>query len=277
MIASALVHVSWNIAAKRVSGHFGVMWIGQALSAIVLLPAAVYCTLYEMARPPPMAYALIACCGLLQAIYFTLLSKAYEAGGISVVYPIARGGGVALTALAAWLVLDEQVSPTGAAGIAAIGIGSVLVGLKRSRDPVEGHRRALKLAGLIACTLAAGGVNDKVAVSHVHPITYIFCMFGGAALATLPIVLTKHRTALADAWRRHRKTSAVVGLGSMSAYLIVLFALRFGPLSYLVAFRELSVVLGALAGVLIFKEPLTKRKALGVTVIASGLVLVKLA
>ena len=275
IILSAFVHVTWNVAAKKVSGHFGVMWLGQAISAVALLPFAVY---FAAVTPAPTlrGYLSIIFCGLSQAYYFTILSKAYALGEISVVYPIARGTGVALTAIGAYVILGESISVRGALGIAAIGAGGLLVGLKPG-VLAQGHRQAMKLSLLIALTLAAGALNDKVGVALVHPITYMFAMFAIAALSTLPAVRRQHRAALADAWARRRRTSAVVGLGSLVGYLIILFLYRLGPVSYIVAFRELSVVLGAIAGVVLFKEPLGLRKALGVLVIALGLILVKLA
>jgi uncharacterized membrane protein len=56
-----------------------------------------------------------------------------------------------------------------------------------------------------------------------------------------------------------------------------LFALRLGPASYIVAAREFAVVIGAGLGMIVLKEPLGTRKLLGITAIALGLVLVKIA
>lgn len=39
---SAVLHASWNIVAKKVSGNIGVLWVGQMLAAMVLFPAALY-------------------------------------------------------------------------------------------------------------------------------------------------------------------------------------------------------------------------------------------
>ncbi|MBW1815232.1 MAG: hypothetical protein JRJ39_16735 [Deltaproteobacteria bacterium] len=52
--------------------------------------------------------------GCIHAVYFTLLGISYQHGEISLVYPIARGSGVGLTAIFASLIFAEKFSLLGA-------------------------------------------------------------------------------------------------------------------------------------------------------------------
>ena len=57
-----------------------------------------------------------------------------------------------------------------------------------------------------------------------------------------------------------------------AAYGLVLIAVRHAPVGYVAALRESSVVIGALLGWLLLKEPLGRRRLRSSIVVAAGLV-----
>ncbi len=269
---SSLLHAAWNAAMKRVAGHRGVIWVGQVIAAVVGLPAALW--FWWAAPPDPIAFVMLAGTGVVQAVYFGMLSSAYRKYDISVVYPVARGLGVALTALLAVLLVGESVSLRTASGIAAISSGGILIGTSK---PPQGGKSGFWAAAAIGVILASSGVVDRYAVTYMHPLTYLVLMFWLSTLVSSPFMLRgAMRATVVEAWQRHRGTAFLVGLGSMASYVLILFAFRVGAMSSIVAFRELSVVLGAGLGVWLFKEAMPWRKGIGIAAIAVGLVLVKL-
>lgn len=272
VLLSAFLHAAWNTAAKKVSGQHGVYWLGQAFAAVALLPVAMF--FYTPSVLTPAVLMHIAFCGVVQAIYFTLLAKAYALGDLSVVYPIARGSAVAFTAIAALLFLDEPISGLGALGISGVCAGSAALGLARfsARD-----RSALIYALLIGLTLVSGSINDKLAVGIVHPVFYIWAMFAVAAIIAAPMHFLKNRAAVTDAWENHKKDACIVGFGALLGYGVILFAFQHGPVSYIVALREMSVVLGSLVGFFHFGEKVTRVKALGIAAITAGIIVIKMA
>ena len=56
---------------------------------------------------------------------------------------------------------------------------------------------------------------------------------------------------------------------------MILYAYTLGPVSYIVAARESSVVIGALIGFVFLGEKYTRLKLVGVLSIAAGLALIK--
>jgi uncharacterized membrane protein len=102
-------------------------------------------------------------------------------------------------------------------------------------------------------------------------------MFSLSALGLMPYILWRHWTDCRHAWRALKPYIGLIGLGSMSTYLIILFAFRLGPASYIVAARELAVVIGALFGLLFLQERFTPVKVAGMIAIGCGLILVKVA
>jgi multidrug transporter EmrE-like cation transporter len=111
VLLAAIFHAAWNFGARRVSGNVGVMWFGQFVGSLICLPLA----LAQMSAETSVLDLAWICfpTGVLHAVYFWMLAQAYRHGDISLVYPIARGTGVAGTALFAYCLLGEQLSPVG--------------------------------------------------------------------------------------------------------------------------------------------------------------------
>src|SRR4030065_2911760 len=124
IILAAALHALWNFAAKKASGSLSVIWIGLAMAAIAIIP------FLFLLEPDQIfllkAWPFVLATGIIHAFYFFFLAKAYEHGDISVVYPIARGSGIAGTTIIAYLLLQEKISLIGASGISFICLGTVL-------------------------------------------------------------------------------------------------------------------------------------------------------
>ena len=89
--------------------------------------------------------------------------------------------------------------------------------------------------------------------------------------------MIKLRAQTIAVWHKHKLYSAAIGLVSMLTYLLVLFALQTSQTSYVVALREISIVMGSILGMWVLKEESNKRKLLGIIVILIGAVIIKTA
>jgi len=276
VLASAFCHAGWNFAARRVAGNLAVLWLGLTAATLCLTLFALYLTLQVgvAAIPSLAAGACVVATGVLHALYFILLARAYEHGEISLVYPVARGSGIGLTAVLGWALLREPITPVGAAGILLVFAGIVVMGWP---GRLRGDRLGMRLALGVGIVIPAYSIVDKIGVSLVHPVLYIWFMFVIFNLLNAPAVLRRHWGQLRDLGRRHLAHLLVVGFGSMGTYLIILFAFRLGPVSYIVAVREVAVVVGAGLGIVFLHERLTRAKAVAIIAIVIGLVAIKLA
>lgn len=270
-VLAAILHACWNLAAKQASGNLGVLWLGLCFAGLLLLPVV-----WLSALPvDPAGLPYILATALIHTAYFGLLAAAYRHGEMSVVYPLARGSGVASTALVAALVLGEPVSAIGAAGIGFVSAGIFLLGL---REVVHrGTAHACLPALLVGLTIVGYSIVDKLGVGLVHPLVYLTGLVTGAALFLAPYVLLRCRDECCDAWVNRKLLSAGVGLGVVATYLLVLFAFQMGSVSYVVVVRELSIVVVAVLSVAVLREPLTLPRCLSTAAIVVGVVLVKLA
>jgi drug/metabolite transporter (DMT)-like permease len=77
------------------------------------------------------------------------------------------------------------------------------------------------------------------------------------------------RAALPTSWRRW----AVGGAASAAAYTMVLIAVRYAAVGYVATLRESSVLIAALLGWLVLKEPLGERRTTAAAVMTAGLIL----
>jgi drug/metabolite transporter (DMT)-like permease len=273
VLLAATLHALWNFAAKRVTGNLSVIWLGVCLASVLSWPFALL--VYQPGKLTLDVLPYIIATGVLHAWYFGFLARSYAVGEISLVYPIARGTGVAGTALVACVLLREALSVYGIIGILAICAGTGIIGFSKRdhQDDVAAYLHAL----LVGSIITSYSVVDKVGVGRVHPVIYISGMFSLSALLLAPYVLRRHKTACLYAYRHLKKDICLIGVGSICTYLLILFAFRLGQVSYIVAAREFAVVIGSILGFVVLKERLSARKVIGIAAITLGLVLVKMA
>lgn len=112
VITAAICHALWNFAARKVAGDLVVIRLSLCAGCLLLIPGVMYVIYHQKggAVIPLAAVPYMIATGVIHALYFGLLARAYECGEISVVYPIARGSGIGLIALLAWFLLKEDIS-----------------------------------------------------------------------------------------------------------------------------------------------------------------------
>lgn len=276
VLLAAVCHAGWNFAARRVSGNLAVLWLGGGSGCLAMTPvaAAILWRCPDAVAATPAAPLCVLATGAIHALYCILLGRAYERGEISVVYPVARGSGIALTALGGMLLLGEPISAAGAAGIAAVSLGILLLAVPALRAGV-GHGLGLALG--VGATIPAYSLIDKVGVGAVQPVVYIWAMYGLSSLLLWRHVRSRFAGQLGRIARDRCWTILAVGLGAMLTYLLILYAYTLGPVGYIVAARETSVVLGAGLGVAFLGERLTPVKGVGLGLVGAGLVCLRLA
>ena len=273
MLGAAVFHSAWNLALKSEPRRLEASLL--ALGAAVLLSAPVL-----LFHPPTAlsarAWALVLLSGVLETAYLLTLTAAYEVGDLSLVYPIARGSAPLVVTPLAMLVLGERPSASGLLGIALIvaGIFAAHAGGLRSRA-AAGARSAIGLAALTGVMIAGYSLVNKVGVRTTPVLLWAFLVL--SVDAVLLMIVLRVRGGLA--WPRAgapRWRAAAIGVLMLAAYLAILTALSLAPVSYVVAGREVSIVVTALAGALILRERHSRRRVAGAVVIFAGLVVLAL-
>lgn len=252
------------------------IWLGLWIGCAVILPEAIGVIIHRGIRATAElpGISCIVATGLIHSVYFRLLAAGYEEGEISLVYPIARGSGIAFTAILAGLLLKEQLTLLGALGIGLVCLG--IISLSRDAHRRVDDRKAILLALCIGASIVAYSLVDKIGVGYIHPVVYIWSMFLIAGIALTPLLIRRYRGVFGKEAQQNIGYALIIGIGSVGTYLMILFAFTKGSVGYIVAVREFAVVLGVLAGVIFLKERLTPMKALAICVIVIGIIGIKL-
>src|SRR6185436_19782316 len=93
VLASALAHASWNLLAKNASSSRVFTWLCAVSSTLVAAPLSLIQISVTGSWPTPESLVFPVASGLIQVVYFITLTRAYRAGDLSLVYPLARGSG----------------------------------------------------------------------------------------------------------------------------------------------------------------------------------------
>ena len=289
VLAAAAIHASWNALTKRAQDQLAFLWSSVSLATVVLLPVG-----WAWLPPdgvPRAAWPFLVASSAIHAVYFYVLGRAYGSGEFSLVYPIARGLGVALVPVAALFVLDERPSPLGALGVLLVVAGIVGINLSSAglssagrgaaRRGAAASSRRLMSAGtgwalVTGLSIAAYSLVDKAGVARLHPVPYIAILGVGMSLLLVP-ALVRRRAALAREWRTNWRAILVASTLNLTSYLLVLFAFRLSKAGYVVAAREISIVLSVAIGRLWFGERRVGRRLAAATLVLAGVICVALA
>ena len=219
----------------------------------------------------------------LHAVYFSLLSRGYAQGDLSLVYPVARGMGPMLVPVLAVTFLDETIGNLAIAGIAAIVAGIYTISWWGNFHQVLRNpllflgSSGIRYAVLTGLTIAAYSIVDKEGVGHVQPILYMYFMTVGTAAVLAPyVIVRKGAAAIRKEWRANGLTILVAGILTFTAYGLVLTAFSLSRVSYVAPAREVGIVIGVLMGAYLLKEPFGGGRLLGSSFIVGGLVLIVL-
>jgi drug/metabolite transporter (DMT)-like permease len=274
VLGAAFCHSLWNLlikaAPRRVEVTFGALLVGAALASPALL-------VHSVTDLGADAWALAALSAVFEMAYMLGLSAAYGAGDLSLVYPVARGTAPVLVAPLAVALLGERLTAPGLAGIALVVVGIVIGHASLWRGRASGSGRALVLAVLTGGATAGYSLVNKVGVSRAPVPLYAFLVFVlNAGLLGLALTLAR-RTIWPFTPRGPWPRTLIVGALMMAAYMATLQAMSLAPVAYVVAAREVSIVVTALLGALVLGERHPVARVGGAVVVFGGLALMALA
>jgi len=275
VLGAAVIHATWNALAKRGRDPMSMLWWAGSLSSLAMAPFAVYVLRRDGFSPRALPFVVATV--ILHSLYFLSLGKAYQSGEFSLVYPLARGLGVAIVPAGAFVLFAERLSPLGVGGIVLIAAGIFVLHWRPgawSEDALLKPGTGWAIA--TGLCIASYSLVDKVGVSHLHPVPYLWAMMIGSCLSLLPPVLAREG-ALAREWRENRGAVLASGVLSPGGYLLVLFAFQLSKAGYVVAGREVSIVISALIGSLWMKEGALGQRLVGAGIVAGGVICVALA
>ncbi len=271
VLFAALLHASWNALIK---GSADVLLKTAAIvftAGLVTLPL-----LFVVPLPAPESWPYLLASLAIHLLYYYFMVQAYRAGDLSLAYPLMRGTAPLITALLGAALLRELPS-----GLTVLGIVLISGGIfALSYRPMD-HKPARAAVGfalanalVIAIYTVIDGRGARLAGNVWSYIAWLFVL--DMIPFTLFILATRRREFIAFLAAQPWKSLAG-GAASAGAYAIALWAMTKAPVAMVAALRETSVLFAALIGARMLHEKLTRLRWLGVGIVVTGVMALKLA
>lgn len=279
VLCAALLHAIWNLGAKKAGGNHHFVLASSAGVSLLWAPLALWIGWSELLHWPLDHWLIALASAVLHLLYFNALLAGYRASDLNIVYPVARGSGPALSAIAAVLLLGESLGLAGALGLAAVVGGILLIaagpGLWRHREgeAAERRRRGIAWGALTGAMIASYTVVDAYAVKVllISPIVLDWICNVLRVPFMVPAVW-RDRAGFMPALRRQWPYVLMVALLGPLAYVLVLYAMQLAPLSRVAPARELSMLVAAMLGGQLLGEQEKGWRLLGAGCIAAGVI-----
>jgi drug/metabolite transporter (DMT)-like permease len=265
-LAAAGLHASWNVLLKNSGDPLPTSTRSLAASAALLTPALLI-VWFVTGHPnlPPLGWLVLVASALAEAVYFVFLSRAYRAGDLSVVYPIARGTGPLIAVGAGLLILREHLTE-----VEVVGVVALLAGIWAVRKPK--FDAAVVPALITGVFIGIYTTLDRVGINLGASWLYAGLLWG--LMAVFLAAITRGRPLRPSAGQNWR-TSALIGLLMASAYGLTLIALTLAPVALVAPLRESAIVLVTAWGVWRLKEREgAALRLVGAVAIVVGIVLI---
>ena len=293
LILSAVTHAGWNFISKKQHPTLSFYLTANNVGVLLVLPI-LFPFWDKLSLIPAFVWICLNFSGFFLAAYMAALAGAYRSGDMSIAYPLARAFPIIfVTVITMILGLGKTLSVWFIFGAALIVAGCITV-------PIRSHRNLqirdyMNLCCLLS-VLAAVCISGYTLIDHEA----LACLrnlpgrpFGpmGATLVYMAleaiicsvwkgiwvIASQREREAFFVVIRDYKMAAAITGIGIYLTYGLVLASMNYVTnVSYVAAFRQLSIPLGALMGIVFLNEPPHRAKIFGVLSIFVGLVIVGL-
>jgi drug/metabolite transporter (DMT)-like permease len=275
VLVAAVLHATWNLCAKRAGGGLPFVWLVGAVICTLYVPVIAVYWWWKQPTLPWDAVLWILGSGVWKTAYSLILQRSYRKGDFSLIYPLARGTGPLLSTLAAIIFLGERPTIIALLGGAMI-IGAIffLTGGTKLFHESSAHLHTAVNYGLASgVCIATYTIWDRhgVAALAIAPVLYD----AGTAFAQLAFLTpfaVKRWPEVKTHWREHRAYAVGVAVLAPIAYVLVLTAMTFTPVSYIAPAREVSIVIGAFIGARYLKEADGRRRIWAAIVVAAGVI-----
>lgn len=282
VLISAAMHAGWNLLVRDQRKINMFMSITVVSLCVLFLPLL----LLELVAPPVLSAVplYILGGGLFLAVYYFGMTHSYRGGDFTVAYPLARALPVLIVACVE-VVSGQAPTPLGWLGILLIALGSVLVPLQSLRElrVARYWNRTTLWILMAAAGITAYTVIDSAALRQL-PNGLLFAMRYGILEAVVGGIIywvalrALRETIFLPARLSEWKLPALTTLFVFGSYSLILWAFQSDDrVSYVIGLRQISIVLGVVAGSYLFRERGARLRIPAAVVITAGVILLSVA
>jgi drug/metabolite transporter (DMT)-like permease len=283
VLLSAFLHAAWNAAAKGSGAPAAFVFLADLTALVLLVPLFLFFRLRDLT---PEVWLMVLATGAIHGVYAWSLTRAYESGDLTLVYPISRSTPAFVPFLAVPF-LGERLTVAGGFGIALVmaGVWLVSTGARVSRRRLLTPE--LRFAYLTLAATVAYSLVDKRAMALLDanpwtgPAPRAVAYYALLCVSYLPFFYLFSRRRLDRATLRatvRKRSLAILSVvvASFVSYTLILQALRTAPVSYVVATRQLSVVFAVGLALLWLRERPSRGRLFGAALTVAGVAIIGL-
>lgn len=272
VLVAAFIHATWNLLVKRVGGGPEFIWLFATLASLIYAPVIAAVIIIQRPHFGPVEILFIVGSGIIHIGYFLILQQGYRVGDLSLVYPLARGTGPTLATIGAIFILGERPSVLGLIGAAIVILSVFILTGGPNALSQSGNHSAIFYGLATGMFIATYTLWDKHAVSTLMISPVIQNLGSSVTRAVFLSPLTIRRPNVVRAlWTKYRRETIGVAILSPAAYMLVLFAMSFTPVSYVAPAREVSILIGTLMGARLLSEGEGKRRLFAAGMMVVGI------
>jgi drug/metabolite transporter (DMT)-like permease len=277
---SAVLHIYWNYLLKKTinSGGDSSLMYGLSIISGTVLYSIPFLVFADFTALTLETLLFTAVCGFFLAFYGFFLGRAYGHGDLSQVYPLAKTTPL-FTLIIGVFVLGETASLLALIGIFLIILGSYSIhfeefSVKSFLQPIKSlkHKSSI-FAVLSAMFSASNGLFSKVGLRVTDPLIFVYFNVFFLGLFYIPSCFIKKETVKRQ-FRKYGKQILKMGLLIIFAYSLIVVSLSFTQLSYVYAFRQISILLSVIVGSVFLKEKHGKTRIISSAIVFTGILLV---
>ena len=293
ILISALMHAGWNLISKKNEPNLTFFFLANLIGCLVLLmPISLYFSdFYQYITLDSLFLAALA--GIFQSAYYASLAAAYRFGQISLTYPVARSFPVIFVTVTMLLSgYNDTLNGLFLLGASLIVCGSIILPMLHFKDfKISNYTNQATFFALLAAAGTAGySIVDSKAINGLRlasgddkiiPLTLIYAFLAALMsslwMALLLIRSKKSRLKVKQVFLKQYKTYISAGIAIHLAYTLVLVSMSMVEnVSYIVAFRQISIPLSVILGIYLLKETRSLPKTMGVIAMFVGVILVSI-
>lgn len=276
------MHAGWNLLARLQQDRRDIFLAVLVVVSGVGMGPALWVEWWE-GGVLTAVYPYLILTSLFEICYYFGLLRGYQSGDFTVVYPVARSLPVLLLAFIE-LAQGQPPSLWGWGGMVLISLGCLLIPLHHWRDFAWGRYWQPMMGWALLTALGTVGYTmvDRAAAAQLAPgwqtaVRYVAFMYPLTAVGYWLILKLLKLPAHPLPTRANWPTVLLASLCMFGAYALVLWAYQLAEqVSYIVALRQFSIVLGVIIGTFIFREPAPRWRIAMALLIVAGIALIAL-
>lgn len=226
-------------------------------------------------------WSVVAIHSIILALAFLLYMKSLKTTDVSLAIPFTALSPAFMLILAP-LLLGENTTNAGSAGVLLIALGAYLVNAKKASGGIlEPFRAAWRERGVMLMVLVAflwsiTATVDKIALRHASLLFYLTIDYIFISILLYANLLMSRKKQALQQIKSNFWTLAGIGVFFALSGIAYVYSIKMTFVAYALAVKRTSILFSVILGALLFKEKNIRERLLGAALMVAGVAIISL-